>query len=444
MDDIYAIKDTIVREADTFSMPSFYTALHVLSDAALSWRRVGGERGWSGGVRTPTGEPVFVTAEEQAVVENFFDAAGAAGAQSGGAAAGAAAASPEGAIEFIKTLAQEHIDPRQISLDLAYRRATDYMDEMDRTTKDLARQVGILKFQNSMPPIPLQPFGIPYELSPRTIIPIVVGLVELLRVMASMTPLPLDFLRAPLSILAAVLDIGRGDWKKSLLSAMGILGRWPAALGIMLKVVRDVFLFVSPDLSTEMRELIFKSSKSFFAGVLFWSFSTFAPEPIYAIVEGVFAQASDIIRQINEKVDAAEETIISSIPEAMRRCYDIKFRRIPEGIIPEFDNMEALQTAFQVPAVYCNQDIRATIERLTMIPPVRLMLELLNIPTLPEDFAERCAGVAGAEGDIESAVVEALRPIVTLKAECTAGAAAEATKQPTSSAATPQPLQLPQ
>jgi hypothetical protein len=49
---------------------------------------------------------------------------------------------------------------------------------------------------------------------------------------------------------------------------------------------------------------------------------------------------------------------------------------------------------------------------------VRLILELLNVPTVAEDFDERCIGVAGSDKSIADAVIEAIKPIVTKKADC--------------------------
>jgi hypothetical protein len=456
MDKLDELLTLFLKEASTYSVKSFYDGLHVISDAANEWHRSGGGRGWAEAVTTPTGEQAFPTKEEQDIVEEFFNGAedngdGVQGEedknndinqsggmgdknndinQSGGMgdknndinqSGGMGDKTPIDKTPIDKTLielAKEHIDPQKISLDLAYRRTTDYMDSMDATMKDLARQIGIIKFQDSIPPIPLEPFGIPYELSARTIIPLVTGLVELIRVFATFGPGSADFMRVPLSFMSAMIDLGRGDWKKAVLSMFGVLGRFPAALGIFLKLVRDLFLFVSPDLSTEMRDLFYKSTKSFFAGVMFWSFSTFAPEPLFLLVKGSFDQISDIIRTLNEKVDQAEETMLSQLPETVKKCYNIKFRRIPEGIIPEFDNLEALQAAFAAPEIYCNPVIRKQIDKLTFIPPVRLMLELLNIPTLPEDFEERCAGVVGSDASMEDAIINAMKPIVILRPEC--------------------------
>ena len=416
MDELDKIKDTIAREIDSFNVASFYNGLHVFSDAANKWKRSGGGKDWSDDVTTPTGKKAFETEAERAVVEEFFDALIESAVMVGGD--GDAGDPGASATETIRKLAAEYVDPQKISMDLAYRRTTEFMDRMDAAAKDMARQIGIIKFQDSIPPIPLYQFGIPYELAPRTLVPIVNGLVELIRVFSTFGPDSADFLRVPLSVLTALIDLGRGDWKKAVLSIMGTFGRRPAAVGIFGKLLRDVFLFVSPDLTTEMRDTFYKSIKSFFAGVAFWSFSTFAPEPLYKMAEAGFAELSGIIKEINARVDEAEQTIMGSLPDAMKRCYDITFRRIPEGIIPEFDNLEALQAAFQAPELYCNPAVRTQIEAITAMPPVRLILELLNVPTLAEDFDKACAGIAVAGQSMEDAVLAAIKPIVRKKASC--------------------------
>jgi hypothetical protein len=407
------VQNTLLNEIDRFDVNALYTGIHVLSDAATKWLREDRGRGWSEAVTTPTGTKAFETEAEQQVVEEFFNAI-----DDADAAAMAGGAGEETAVEKIKRFAAEHIDPQKISIDLAYMRTTEVLDKMDRDLKDLARQIGLVKFQDTMPAIPLYQFGIPYEITGRTLIPLINGLVEMMRIFATFGPEAVDFLRVPLSVLTAMIDVGRGDWKKGVLSMLGVFGRWPAAIGIFGKILRDLFLFISPDISTEMRDVFYKSTKSFFAGVLFWSFSTFAPEPIYRLVEASFKELGAIIKTINEKVDEAERTLMSQIPDAMKQCYDIQFRRIPEGIIPEFDNLEALQAAFNVPELYCSPAVREQIEKITYIPPIRLMLELLNVPTLKEDFDKRCVGIASENKSMEDAVLEALKPIVRRKAEC--------------------------
>ena len=423
-DALKSVQSTLLNEIDRFDVDSLYTGIYVLSDAATKWLREGrkGVKGWSDSVTTPTGSKAFETEEEKQVVEDFFDAMNDTAAVAGViplvGGAGLGAAGGESTVEKVKRFAAEHIDPQKISIDLAYTRTTDVLDKMDRDLKDLARQIGLVKFQDTMPPIPLHQFGIPYEVTGRVLIPLINGLVEMMRIFAIFGPEAVDFLRVPLSVLTAMIDVGRGDWKKGVLSMMGVLGRWPAAIGIFGKILRDLFLFVSPDLSTEMRDLFYKSTKSFFTGFLFWSFSTFAPEPIYRLVEAAFKELGDIIRTINDKVDQAESTIMGQLPDAMKRCYDIKFHRIPDNIIPEFDNLEALQAAFNVPELYCSPIVRQQIERLTYVPPIRLILELLNVPTLEEDFQKRCVGIATADKSIEDAVIEALKPTVQRKADC--------------------------
>jgi hypothetical protein len=179
-----------------------------------------------------------------------------------------------------------------------------------------------------------------------------------------------------------------------------------------------VVLFISPDISEELRDVVFRSTKSFFAGVILWSFSTFAPEPIFLIVDTLFKELRGIIEEINKRVDDAEASIMSQIPESMKKCYDIQFRRIPSDIIPQLDNLEALQAVFNVPEIYCNKAIRDKIEQLTFIPPVRLLLELLNVPTLKEDFNKKCSGIVSNDATMEDSILNAMKPIVTKKQEC--------------------------
>ena len=44
MDELDRLKDTFINEAPTYRLSSFYNALHIFSDAAAQWLRVGGQR----------------------------------------------------------------------------------------------------------------------------------------------------------------------------------------------------------------------------------------------------------------------------------------------------------------------------------------------------------------------------------------------------------------
>jgi hypothetical protein len=74
------------------------------------------------------------------------------------------------------------------------------------------------------------------------------------------------------------------------------------------------------------------------------------------------------------------------------------------------DDIQRLQTIARVPAIFCSDEFQKIIEPLLLIPPLRLALELFNIPTIPETKEKMCSGVP--KGSIADTVGDAADPDV--------------------------------
>jgi len=88
----------------------------------------------------------------------------------------------------------------------------------------------------------------------------------------------------------------------------------------------------------------------------------------------------------------------------------VSFKRVPEGMVPSLDDIQRLQTIARVPAIFCSDEFQKIIEPLLLIPPLRLALELFNIPTIPETKEKMCSGVP--KGSIADTVGDAANPDV--------------------------------
>jgi hypothetical protein len=78
---------------------------------------------------------------------------------------------------------------------------------------------------------------------------------------------------------------------------------------------------------------------------------------------------------------------------------DVNFARIPETMVPSLDDVQNLQTLLRVPEVFCSTEFKQILQPLLLVPPLRLALELFNIPTVDEDIAEQCKGKESALSD---------------------------------------------
>jgi hypothetical protein len=81
-------------------------------------------------------------------------------------------------------------------------------------------------------------------------------------------------------------------------------------------------------------------------------------------------------------------------------------------MIPSMDDIQNLQTIARVPEVYCSPEVQDILQPLLLIPPLRLAIELLNIPTVEEDVTSMCKGVDTSS--IEKSVVAMATPDISV------------------------------
>jgi hypothetical protein len=166
---------------------------------------------------------------------------------------------------------------------------------------------------------------------------------------------------------------------------------------------------MSPNISIKLRNDIYRSGKSTLIGVILWLFVTFAPEPIYRSSQVLFESFALIIDQINNTIGLAEMMF-----DGDTTCYNIKFRTFgPETM--DLDALYQLQELLNVPEIYCNPDIQAILNKMSLMPPLRLMLDLLNIPTVEQDIQESCKGIKIDSKTFVDAVLDTIKPVVTKK-----------------------------
>ncbi len=384
-----------------------YTFIHNLSTILICWRSSAGEQGWATGCTGADGVQLF-SADEAAQVEQLFTRAGPViqsmfseqkWQQRGG-----------DITDGMKKLSTFSINPEDVSIDNLYRRFSNYMASIDEQNRELARMIGPLAITSSLKmdpsiPIPIPPFRI--QMPANAIIPLLNGLLEILRIIFTFA-FPVDALRKLFTVFQAGFDVARGEWKYAIFTLMGLFGSAPLLIGVALKLMRDAWLFISPQIREQIQDDMFYASKSFFAGFLLWSFSVFSPDFIRTPIETAIMPVKELIEGVNEKIEGFE-TKAKSIAKPLG--LDVIFARIPEDTIPSFQNIQQIQRIVQQPEIFCNPQVQSIIEPFMKIPPLRLAFELLNIPIDAEERVRRCAGV-GVDQDITESIIQRMKPVV--------------------------------
>ena len=358
-------------ETESHELPDrLYKGIEGISSLFLAWKKHEGDPGWSQTLVDLDQKPLF-NKEESSHIERSFEA--------------------------LKPLFFERqyggalppIDPKDISIDKLYHSIFDTLDKYDEQYREITDQLGIVKAIETtdkrgvfllpfVPPIP-----VPYYILGKAILPFLNAILEFLRIAVSNTLLDVPSLRILLSIAIAFLDLLRGEWKNAVLSLFGVISASGATLGFAGKLIRNAWLLISPDLQKQLRDDIFKSSKSMMAGFLIWSFTIFSPDLLRFTVDQAFDKMRVMVEEFNKKSGDLEE---KAQEVSSKMGLQVKFPKLPLDMIPSIDDIQTLQSLVQVPELYCSPEFQKIIAPLLLIPPLRLLLELLNIPTTEEDM----------------------------------------------------------
>ena len=394
-----------------------YRALEGMSSVFYAWRKSEGKKGWSNALVDPKGKNLF-TKQQRVLLEEAFDAYGpmfeevfAEGAVMVGGSTSMSNVSQGPTSSLVQ--APLAVNPEDVSIDKLYTYVTNKSDEYDEQWRSISDSLGIVKAVEAQdykgtviipmaPPIP-----VPYYILGKTIFPFLTALLDTIRLMLGNPLYDISMIRISLSIVLVVLDLIRGDWQTALLSSFGILSPGGVVFGIVGKFIRNAWLFIAPDIQRQLRDDIYRSSKSMLIGFLLWSFSIFSPDAIRLAVNQSFEKLKEIIEKFNEKSQGIQAQVQQVASTAGVK---VTFPTIPLTIVPSMDDIQNLQVIARVPEVYCSPEIQQIIQPILLVPPLRLVIELLNIPTLPGMIKEQCKGVDTSS--MSKAIVDKVTPEV--------------------------------
>ncbi len=331
-------------------------------------------------------------------------------------------------------------DDSNLSLDYLVELVADYIDKLNTTSRHIAEKAGIIRFEKAFPVIPIPtPFaGIPLQVPSRLLILILQGILEFVRISFAFSESRAGVLaRIFASIGAACIDAGKGDWKSALFTIIGVLNGQMVVIGAVGKMMVKILSFISDDISSQLGWAAYDSAKSWMAGIWIFVFSVFAPGPVRGLVEAHLEELNSIIDTINQKMGETTAALQSNPAFA---CHDIKWE---QQAPVDFTSLERLQNLMNNPGFYCSKEIQDLIRGLKSNPPVRIILELLGLPTTDQGIARMCAKLPAhlVGQDLGATLIASMEPEVVLKspapAGCEAPSSVEAVRQTLASVFTP-------
>lgn len=281
----------------------------------------------------------------------------------------------------------ENADPNLLSIDHYYKSMTGFFDNIDAVITNLSHNYGLRGIESTAPD-PTIPIGaFPLTIPIKIVLPLLNLIIEIFRISTTFIP-SIGFLGTPTTLLLGILDLARGNLYHALYTWLGFFGKYPMYIGILLKIARDAVMLISPNLRSEMRDVTYKSAKSFFVGFGLWMFATLSPKLVKVPLDTLFGALHTQVDAINAAIESAEDAVSAPLKGRGR----LVFSKIPSNAVPSMNDLYSIQQWVQNPHVYCNPEIAKALQGLRDIPPLVVLFDLMNIPAFDSDeYKQACA-----------------------------------------------------
>uniref|UniRef100_A0A6C0HEJ1 Uncharacterized protein n=1 Tax=viral metagenome TaxID=1070528 RepID=A0A6C0HEJ1_9ZZZZ len=299
--------------------------------------------------------------------------------------------------------------PTDISMDSAVSYVSNYLASIDEKNREIARTIGPVAFINNMkedpgigPFLPYLPFRI--FIPANAILPVINAILEACRLLVTTNRFDNPNLRKILSLVIGILDISRGEWRDGVLSLLGLISRDALLVGVVGKTTRFIYNWISPDIQARLESDFYAASKSMFIGGWLWLLSIVSPRYVRDSLNKLFESTRESYELIKQK----------AIENGDKLGLQVTFPKSPIDSFLTFNDIQNLQSILHQPEIVCNPIFQQQLQSFEEIPGIRLILELLNIPTTPEDKQKLCSGQPEEQTLVES-ITDGLKPIVVPK-----------------------------
>ena len=361
------IKENIYEALSLTSFPTtLYRAIESIVHILNAIRKTRG-KGWAITVVNDEGIPLLTSAEQLqftnalhpyiGLILSFFDEEEPSYVQHGGVETSQSTA-PKGVSKIKDKLASgwksevsdkmaAHIDSMSASdfdPDTLFEKIMSPLQNVNKTMNETAEQVHFEKEFDDNMDIPLGNTGI--FIPPRLISFLIYIVLDITRVAVSISGHENG--RKILSVLVALVELVRGNWKKAVLSFIGYFGMSPFYIGQMLKTYITVIQMLSPTIQVKLPYFMFDSAKSMLFGLTIAVIQIGAPKAVRDQIKTLSERLNLVQDEINNKL-AAIQPPISERPEYLKL---------------DFSNLNHLQSIMDDPVYICSKEHRQAINEL--------------------------------------------------------------------------------
>jgi hypothetical protein len=368
---------------------------------ADAYMKAGGEDGWAATVTDATGNPLF-TPEEQYKIEAALKPYTTATIAGGVYIPDPSALSGLSQDVLKEKLAQTTNSPNVPDIDDIYNKVVNKIKTFDSDVNRYASTYGILKLEKagdlagdvrmvSEPmsqlissgiltattaagtPIPIdatQAVLSKIKAPVRLIVFAVYLFLDIARI--TMGVLGVSSGRKILSVLVALLELLRGDWKKAILTIAGYFGTEPLLMGSLLKVFLSMFRMLAPQLQDSIIYGSFDATKSMLVGFLLAIFQLTAPEEVRLPLIGTL------------------ESVARKKAEMDGTLGQVGLSARPDYLSPTWDDLNNIQAVISDKAYVCSAEFEELVKNINNAPAINLALQILRIPVNEQMAKLKC------------------------------------------------------
>ena len=273
-----------------------------------------------------------------------------------------------------------------------YSKIMERINKIDTRVNEYASNYGILKLEkdydkesNFRLPIPKPVVLLPPPFTPITPVLRVLSEIKIpFRTIVTTVYLILDITRLALgssgsntgrkvlSILVALLELLRGDWKKAIFTSIGFFGMSPMLAGQLAKVFLTVIRTLSPDIQISDVSNPLNIVKSFIVGLLLSIFQVTTP----AIIRDPLIKGLNKIAERKAEINGTLATV--GLPKR------------PDYLSPSWSDLNNLQAIMSDKVYVCSCEFRDLVNAVNKSTVIKIVLELLRIPVSEEMIQETC------------------------------------------------------
>lgn len=208
------------------------------------------------------------------------------------------------------------------------------------------------------------------KLPPRTIYVIVYLLLDMARTTSAV--MGADQNRKLLSVIMAVIDLLRGDWKRAVLSLLGYAGSSPLYMGQILKVYLALFQTINPRIQRDIIFGTYSLGKSLLIGGLLAVFQVTAPASVRLPV-------IEMLEKLAERKEAIDGVLMEQglAPRS-------------DDLAVSFEDIQRLQSLMDDTAFICSKEYEELTKHVQSNFALRMVFQLVGIPTSDTFKQERC------------------------------------------------------